>query len=501
MTVTAAEARIEYAGNGATKVFAYPYQFFQADDLDVWLFNDATGEGVEQILGSDYTVTGELNPTGGNVAFTVAPPAGYTVIIINNPDIVQTLHYVNADDFPADSHEQGLDRLTKICQRLSDRVDRAVRAPDYAPEDQVPDAGSLLSLVEDAQEAADESAVSAAAAASSADSADTSEANAASAADTATTQAGYAAASASNALNFASAASASANDAADSAAQANVDKIEWQGLWSAATQYAANDAVSLAGTSYIAKVANMNNSPDTHPTLWDVLAAKGAAGPAGSGSGDMLRANNLNDVASISTSRNNLGLKGAAILDVGTTAGTVAAGDDARINGAVQHTGDTMVGHLGLPTGPAATQAVRKDYVDAAVAAGAAPAAATAAEYIANSAPTKMLTPGAAWAAAANQTVLVDAATVTPDFSTSLDFSWTLGAAGRTMANPINVKLGQKGLIVLLPGASGTITTWGSNWKFPGGVKPALTVNGIDIISYFVANSTFVACTFTPGFA
>ena len=35
MTVTAAEARIEYAGNGATKVFAYPYQFFQADDLDV----------------------------------------------------------------------------------------------------------------------------------------------------------------------------------------------------------------------------------------------------------------------------------------------------------------------------------------------------------------------------------------------------------------------------------------------------------------------------------
>lgn len=505
MTVTAAEARIEYAGNGATKVFAYPYQFFQADDLDVWLFNDATGEGVEQILGGDYTVTGELNPTGGNVTFTVAPPAGYTIIIINNPDIVQTLHYVNADDFPADSHEQGLDRLTKICQRLSDRVDRAVRAPDYAPEDQVPDAGSLLSLVEDAQEAADESAVSAAAAASSADSADTSEANANNAADIATTQAGDAAASASNALNFASAASASANDAADSAAQANVDKIEWQGLWSAATQYAANDAVSLAGTSYIAKVANMNNSPDTHPTLWDVLAAKGAAGPAGSGSGDMLRANNLNDVASISTSRNNLGLKGAAILDVGTTAGTVAAGDDARINGAVQHTGDTMVGHLGLPTGPAATQAVRKDYVDAAVAAvPAPPVAATAAEYIANSAPTKMLTPGAAWGAA-QFAALADAATVTPDFSLGLDFFWGIAGAGRTLANPLNAKVGQKGIILVNQDATGgrTITTWGSAWKFPGGAKPVLSTGAsmADVISYWVYAPSFIVCNFSSGLA
>ena len=45
---------------------------------------------------------------------TVAPPGGTTLIIINDPDIVQTLHYVNADDFPADCHEQGLDRLTKI---------------------------------------------------------------------------------------------------------------------------------------------------------------------------------------------------------------------------------------------------------------------------------------------------------------------------------------------------------------------------------------------------
>ena len=47
----------------------------------------------------------------------------------------------------------------------------------------------------------------------------------------------------------------------------------------------------------------------------------------------------------------------------------------------VAKAGDTMTGHLVLPTSPAAANAVRKDYVDAAV-----PAAAIAAEYISNSA-------------------------------------------------------------------------------------------------------------------
>lgn len=46
--------------------------------------------------------------------------------------------------------------------------------------------------------------------------------------------------------------------------------------------------------------------------------------------------NNLSDVASPALSRNNLGLGGAATLSVGTTTGTVAAGDDSRITGAAQ---------------------------------------------------------------------------------------------------------------------------------------------------------------------
>lgn len=45
---------------------------------------------------------------------------------------------------------------------------------------------------------------------------------------------------------------------------------------------------------------------------------------------------NLRDVKDASESRKNIGLKGAAVLDVGTTANTVAAGDDYRIVNALQ---------------------------------------------------------------------------------------------------------------------------------------------------------------------
>jgi hypothetical protein len=76
------------------------------------------------------------------------------------------------------------------------------------------------------------------------------------------------------------------------------------------------------------------------PTAGQVPTATGPSTadwqtPTG-GAGDLLAANNLSDVESPSTARTNLGLGNSAVLNVGTTSSTVAAGNDARITGAAQ---------------------------------------------------------------------------------------------------------------------------------------------------------------------
>ena len=74
-------------------------------------------------------------------------------------------------------------------------------------------------------------------------------------------------------------------------------------------------------------------------TFADVVAGLGYTPANNSASGTYLvKASNLSDVASATVARTNLGLGAAATLNVGTIAGTVAAGNDARITGSLSQT-------------------------------------------------------------------------------------------------------------------------------------------------------------------
>ncbi len=77
--------------------------------------------------------------------------------------------------------------------------------------------------------------------------------------------------------------------------------------------------------------AALGDDPNFATTVTNALAAR------------LTIANNLSDLANVSTARTNLGLGGAAQLNVGTSAGTVAAGNDSRITGAGQLTGSGQV--------------------------------------------------------------------------------------------------------------------------------------------------------------
>jgi hypothetical protein len=58
----------------------------------------------------------------------------------------------------------------------------------------------------------------------------------------------------------------------------------WRGAWNPATAYIASDAVSHAGSAYIATTPSTGEEPGTGAS-WDLLAAQGEQGPAGSGGG------------------------------------------------------------------------------------------------------------------------------------------------------------------------------------------------------------------------
>jgi len=166
---------------------------------------------------------------------------------------------------------------------------------------------------------------------------------------------------------------------------------------------------------------------------------------------------------------------------------------------------DRATGQVLLANDPTQPLSVAtKQYVDTKVAAvPVAPAAATVAEYRSNSAPTKMLTPGTAWGAMTSVDLSGTevAGVLTIDFNSGFDFFWYISAAGRTLANPTGLKTGQRGTIVLSNTGAGTITTWGSKWKFPGGVKPTLTPNAVDLLSYFVADpAANIYCTVGTDF-
>lgn len=117
MSVTIETSAVSYSPGGATTVFAVPFYFLEADDLEVTL----TTSGVEAtlVLNTHYTVLGAGSEAGGSITMLTAPASGTTLTIKRAGDITQNQEFVDGDDFPAEAHEKGLDKLTMICQQLN----------------------------------------------------------------------------------------------------------------------------------------------------------------------------------------------------------------------------------------------------------------------------------------------------------------------------------------------------------------------------------------------
>ena len=128
MTISSTTVKNSYSGNSSTTVFAYTFKIFANTDLQV-IIRSSTGTETVKTLTTHYTVSGVGDASGGNVTFTSGntPATGETVVIRRAVPQTQAIDYIANDPFPAESHEEGLDRATMTIQQMQEELDRSFK--------------------------------------------------------------------------------------------------------------------------------------------------------------------------------------------------------------------------------------------------------------------------------------------------------------------------------------------------------------------------------------
>ena len=122
MTLSTTDNREQYNGDGVQVDFPYTFLVLTASHLKVW---------VDNVLTTDWSISGLGNSAGGTVTFNSAPPTGTgNVVFLRQVPLQQLTDYEEYDPFPAETHEGALDYLTMIDQQQQEELDRAVK---YSP--------------------------------------------------------------------------------------------------------------------------------------------------------------------------------------------------------------------------------------------------------------------------------------------------------------------------------------------------------------------------------
>lgn len=119
-----------YTCNGSTDTFAYAFRILDDDHITVEVKTTSTGAITTLVKTTDYTVTGVGDASGGNVVLVDAAgdaPSGTTLTITRNVPQTQETDYTEYDTFPAQSHEDALDKLTMINQQQTEELDRTIK--------------------------------------------------------------------------------------------------------------------------------------------------------------------------------------------------------------------------------------------------------------------------------------------------------------------------------------------------------------------------------------
>jgi len=133
MTVNVDENKKRVVGDNVTTLVTFTFKAQLAAELRVFKINTGvtpnTSVELTQGGGADFTVS--LNEgEGGSVTFTVPLVTGYDYLIKYDPELTQETGFPTEGNFPEDSVEAALDRLTLIAIKLNEIIDRKVGVPE-----------------------------------------------------------------------------------------------------------------------------------------------------------------------------------------------------------------------------------------------------------------------------------------------------------------------------------------------------------------------------------
>ena len=127
MTVAAQNSYVSYTGNGSTAAYSWPYKLFAAADLKVYTVVIATGVETLQTSGGagtyDYNINGALD----TVTLNNNLPSTHKLFLTRVQSIEQTTDYIEGDAFPAQTHEDTLDKIVLQLQQHEEQLKRALK--------------------------------------------------------------------------------------------------------------------------------------------------------------------------------------------------------------------------------------------------------------------------------------------------------------------------------------------------------------------------------------
>jgi hypothetical protein len=279
MTVSSDLARVQYTCNGITRVFSTGFAFQSNLDVKIILTDAPTNTETVLTEHAHYELSGAMTETAGTVTLQFTPNVGQVLTILRDVQFIQDLDGTTLSTMDAGDQEIAYDKIWHALAQLKDGFNRSLHSSDGAiipiPTTWLP----VVALVNDGNRVVIQVV----------------------------------------------------------AWTGGVGDVPPSGMYIGPAGYVTNISLATDIRGPIGPTGPTGSQgppgltgPQGSTGPAGPQGPTGATGPAGSGAGDMLRSANLSDVLSAPTSRTNLGLKGAAILDVGTVANTVAAGDDPR---------------------------------------------------------------------------------------------------------------------------------------------------------------------------